>query len=108
VTATATIANRLPVPSPMVILDLPIPAGFAPEAEDWAGLAKNGTIAKYQQTPRSMIVYLRQLAPGKPLELRYRLRATMPVKVSSGSARVYEYYDPDKQAAAPPVSLTVH
>jgi len=58
-------------------------------------------------TARSAVVYLRQLDPGRALELRYRLRATMPVKITAPGARAYEYYDPDKRAASVPVRLTV-
>ena len=54
-----------------------------------------------------MLVYLRDLPPGRPLELGYRLRATMPVKVTAPGARVYEYYDPDCHGQSPPQRLTV-
>lgn len=107
VTATASVTNRTGAAAPMVILDLPIPAGFAVEPDDLAQLVAGGRIAKYQVTPRSAIVYLRQLAPGEPLVLRYRLRATMPVKIAAPPARAYEYYNPDKQASTPAVRLTV-
>jgi hypothetical protein len=53
------------------------------------------------------VVYLRQLAPAKPLELRYRLRATMPVKVTTQPARAYEYYDPETKVASTVARLTV-
>ena len=59
----------------MVMLDLPIPPGSRSTPDDLAGLVKAGTMAKYQLTPRSAIVYLRSLEPGRPLTLRYRLRA---------------------------------
>ena len=84
----------------MVILDLPIPAGFAVDPEDLEKLVADGSgIAKYQLTPRSAIVYLRQLSPDEPLVLHYRLRATMPVKITVPPARAYEYYDPDTQVS---------
>ena len=51
--------------------------------------------------------YLRNLAPGKALELTYRVRATMPAEVAVPGARVYEYYDPQKQARCPGVHFTV-
>jgi hypothetical protein len=57
-----------------------------------------GTIARYQLTPRQAIVYLRSLAPGERLELRYRLRAAMPVKVQVPAAQAYEYYKPENRA----------
>jgi uncharacterized protein YfaS (alpha-2-macroglobulin family) len=107
VTATATVLNNMPAAAPMVILDLPIPAGFAIQPEDLAEMVESGAIAKYQLTARSAVVYLRQLAPAEPLELRYRLRATMPVKVTTQPARAYEYYDPDTKVASAVSRLTV-
>jgi hypothetical protein len=107
VTATATITNQAGQTVPMVMLDVPIPAGFALLAEDLDQLVKSGAIAKFQVTPRQAIVYLRGLEPGKELVVRYRLRATMPVKVTVPAARVYEYYAPDKQGQTQPLRMTV-
>ncbi len=50
VTAVASVVNNRSEPAPMVILDLPIPAGFAIDADDLAGLVKAGSIAKFQIT----------------------------------------------------------
>ena len=80
---------------------------FAIQAKDLAELVASGTIARYQLTARSAVVYLRQLAPDKPLTLRYRLRATMPVKVTVQPAQAYEYYDPDTHVTSSPGHLTV-
>jgi uncharacterized protein YfaS (alpha-2-macroglobulin family) len=107
VTATASVVNKMPQAAPMVILDLPIPAGFTIATEDLAKLVSSGSIAKYQITPRTAIVYLRGLEPGKRLELKYRLQAAMPVKVTVPSARAYEYYNTDKQGTSRITRLTV-
>jgi uncharacterized protein YfaS (alpha-2-macroglobulin family) len=107
VTATTTVANRMAQPAPMVILDLPIPAGFAVEGDDFSKMLEAGTIARYQVTARSVIVYLRELSPGKPLSLSYRLKATMPVQVAVPPARAYEYYNPDNHAISAPSRLVV-
>lgn len=107
VTATATVLNNLPAAAPMVILDLPIPAGFAVEPDDLARAVESEMISKYQLTARSVVVYLRQLAPGKELQLRYRLRATMPVKVTAPAAEAYHYYDPDTRVVGSTGELTV-
>ena len=107
VAATATIVNRMPKAAPMVIVDLPVPGGFAAEAQDFRSLVDRGVIARYQITPRNVLVYLRELAPNQPLTLPYRLRATLPVQVAVPPARVYEYYDPDRSAASAPFRLTV-
>ena len=95
VTAVATVTNNLTETAPMVILDLPIPGGFTIEPGELDELAGSGKIAKYQLTARQAIVYLRGLERGAQLELRYRLRATMPVKVTVPAAQAYEYYNPD-------------
>jgi hypothetical protein len=88
----------------MVMLDLPIPGGFTIAAED---LAQEKKIAKFQVNPRSVVVYLVGLAPNETLKLTYRLRATMPVKVTVPSGLVYEYYDPEKKGTSKPAMLTV-
>ncbi|MGD9646340.1 MAG: MG2 domain-containing protein [Pirellulales bacterium] len=105
--ATATITNRTEQPLPMVILDLPVPAGFAIERDQLAALVKEGTIAKFQAQPTSAILYLRALAPGEPLVIEYRLRATMPVRATIPAATAYEYYDPAKRAASSTADIMV-
>jgi hypothetical protein len=107
ITATATVTNNRPDPAPMVILDLPVPAGFTLDADDFAALVQSGTIAKFQLTARSAILYLRDLKPSAPLTLRYHLHATMPVKLTVPPAQAYEYYAPTRQGSSPPVRLTV-
>ena len=107
VRAKATVANNTGNTAPMVILDLPIPAGFAVDTNDFANLVQAQKIAKYQVNPRSVVVYLRGLKPGLPLILNYTLTATMPVKIEVPPARVYEYYDPDTKGAGRPASFTV-
>jgi uncharacterized protein YfaS (alpha-2-macroglobulin family) len=107
VKATARVVNRTAQPAPMVMLDLPVPAGFTPLADDFAALVRAGSIARFQVQPRRVLVYLRGLAPDKLLEMTYRLRAMMPVQITAPGARVYEYYDPDRQGRSPDVRLTV-
>ncbi|MEX0611672.1 MAG: alpha-2-macroglobulin family protein [Pirellulales bacterium] len=104
----ATLTNHMSAAAPMVLVDLPIPAGFAIEPDDLAQLAATRRIAKYQLTPRSAIIYLRQLPPAQAITLTYRLRATMPVKVTAAPARAYEYYDPDTKAASETTELIVN
>jgi uncharacterized protein YfaS (alpha-2-macroglobulin family) len=107
VTATATVSNHTGKPAPMVMLDLPVPGGFAVGADSLQKLVKAGTIGRYQVRPRQVLVYLRNLQPEKPLELTYQLRPTMPVNTLTPPARVYEYYDPQKQGRQPGVRFQV-
>ncbi len=107
VRATATATNGASVPAAMVMLELPVPAGFAPVADDFAALVAARKAAKYQVQPRCVLVYLRELAPGEPLGLTYRLTATTPAKVTAPAARVYEYYNPDRQGRGSEARFTV-
>ena len=97
ITATATVINKTDKVAAMVILDLPIPGGFVIERGELDELQGAGLIEKYQITPRKAIVYLRGISPSKPIRLRYRLKATMPVKVQVAPAEAYQYYDPDQR-----------
>ena len=105
VQATAIVINNMEAAAPMVILDLPIPGGFKMQGADLQKLVDDGKIAKFQITARKAIVYLRSLKPGDQLELDYRLRATMPVKVAVPPAAAYEYYNPDIRGESLPALL---
>ena len=105
--AGATVINRMSRTAPMVIVDLPIPGGFTADPSDFQKLRDAGRIAKYQLTPRSVIVYLRGLEPGKPLQLNYNLRAESSADVTAPPARVYEYYNPDRNSQSSPKRLTI-
>ena len=48
VTVTATVRNTQSVVAPMVIVDLPTPAGFVLHSADFDQLVRDGVIAKYQ------------------------------------------------------------
>lgn len=96
-TAMATLRNNTTAALPMILVDLPIPAGFALETHDLDVLLAAGTIAKYQLTSRSAVVYLRELSPDKPLLLPYRLKANMAVKITVPAATIYEYYNPQNK-----------
>ncbi len=83
--AKATVRNWGPKTTSMVMLDLPIPAGFALVRDDLESLVNGGTIDKFQVTPRGVVVYLRRVEParrGIGVHLTYRLRATSPVQVA--------------------------
>ena len=107
VKAKATVVNKQDTAAPMVMLDLPVPPGFAPEASEWQALVAEGVIARFQVLPRSVLVYLRGLEPEKKLELAYTLKATMPVSVAAPGGRVYEYYDPKKEGTSPATRFVV-
>ncbi len=95
----------------MLMVDLGVPPGFDLLTEDLDGYRnrnagrKSGRLMKYTTTPTHAVLYFDSLASGDTLQLRYRLRARNPVRAQAFASRVYEYYQPDRQATAPPVEL---
>lgn len=103
----ATVTNLTQQGSSMVMVELPVPADFSALTEDFDKLLKDGVIDKHQLKGDRVLVYLRGLAANERLELKYRLRAVLTVKVQAPGAKVYEYYDPDKMAISEPEALVV-
>ncbi len=108
VQATATVVNQTPASAPMLMVDLPIPAGFGVGRETLDQMQQSSELVeKYEITPRSIIVYLRNLGPRETLQIRYQLRALMPLRVTVPAARTYLYYDPSQKAAGRPQEIVV-
>jgi uncharacterized protein YfaS (alpha-2-macroglobulin family) len=107
VETTATVRNRSNEPLPMVLIDLPVPAGFQVEQRELKRMVESGKIARFEVKPRSVTVYLRGLRANKRLTLNYSLRPTMPVEATAPPAHVYEYYQPDREAYGESTKLTV-
>ena len=53
------------------------------------------------------VLYFNALSPKQIVTLTVRLRAKYPIRDRTFQSRVYEYYDPDVNATAPPVRLEV-
>jgi len=106
-TVTADLVNRQAEQAPMVMLDLPLPPGFTPEADDLAKLVQSQAVAKVQQLPRSLLLYLRALEPSQSLRLGYRLRAALSGRVTAAPAVAWEYYNPEQETRSKAVSLSV-
>ncbi|MBI1916994.1 MAG: hypothetical protein HYS12_19980 [Planctomycetes bacterium] len=104
--ATATVRNGLASEVSMVMLELPVPAGFALERDDLDAPLRESKIDKFELTQRGAIIYLRSVRPGEPFQLTYRLRATTAAKVTVPGARVYAYYDPHNEGLTSGAHLT--
>ncbi|HTW49786.1 MAG TPA: MG2 domain-containing protein [Acidobacteriaceae bacterium] len=113
VTVTATIHNNLHATANMVMVDLGIPPGFDLLSEDLQTLvektasASSGRLEKFSQTATQAILYFDSLGPNQTVKLPFRLRAKYPIRAKTFESRVYEYYDPQISAVAPPVQFEV-
>jgi len=112
-TATATIKNNLDKTANMVMVDLGIPPGFdllSEDLEDYqekSASRKSGHLSKFSLTATQAILYFDSFAPGDTVTVKFRLRAKYPIRARTFQSRVYEYYDPEVSAVAPPVQLEV-
>ena len=106
-TAAVALVNRKAEPSPMVMLELPIPPGFTPEATDLEKLVQSQVVAKVEQSPRTILLYLRTLEPNQTVRLSYRLRAGLLGNVTAAPAVAWEYYNPEQETRSKAVSLSV-
>jgi hypothetical protein len=91
----------------MVLVDLGVPPGFSPQAEDLDALVKSHAISRYELTGRQILLYMTDVASGQVYRLAYRLRARFPLKAQTPSSRAYDYYSPDRQDTRPPQRITV-
>ena len=107
ITVTASVRNPRPADAPMVLVELPVPAGFATETDGLTNLQAVDLVGKVEWGPDGLRVYLRGLKAGGAAQLPYRLRALTPAKVTAAPLRVYEYYAPERSAATGPQALTV-
>jgi hypothetical protein len=107
INVTAAVANNRPGTAKMVIVDLGLPPGFTLIPDQLNKLVEEETIEKYTVTGRQIIVYLREVRQGVPIELRYQLLAKYPMKAQSPQSSVYEYYNPRIRSDAKPIQLTV-
>ena len=105
--ATATVENKSDHTAPMILVELPIPAGFALDTDSFAKLVEKGTIAKFQIGPRNATIYLRGIKGKSVTTLPYHMQATMPAALTIPPAVAYEYYNAEQRATSQPVQIVV-
>jgi hypothetical protein len=104
---TATVTNNRRGKAKMVIVDLGLPPGFTLIPDNLNRLVEKEVIEKYSTTGRQIIVYLREVALGQPIEISYQLLAKYPLQAKTPKSTVYEYYNPDVRAEAEPIQIIV-
>ena len=79
----------------MIVLDIAVPTGFAPAAETVQALViARRQIKRYEIAGRKVILYIEDLKPGEPMQVRFDARALYPVRAQPVTSEVYSYYNP--------------
>ena len=108
VTCKVKVESKIKGDLGMVVVDLGVPPGFQVQTGDLSELVGSGVIQKFETTGRQVIVYLDKVLMGKSVSFSYRLLAKFPVKAKTPVTKVYQYYNPDINANAEPVSIVVN
>lgn len=90
-----------------VMLDIGVPPGFDVRSDDLEALVKKQVIQRFSLTGRQVIIYLAKMDAAQALTVTYRLKARYPLRAQAPASRVYEYYNPDRQAITLPKLMEV-
>jgi uncharacterized protein YfaS (alpha-2-macroglobulin family) len=88
------------------LVSLGVPPGFTVEENFPQRLQDRGLISRYELRGRQVILYVEDLRGS--VSLTYDVRATTPVEATTGSASVYDYYNPETEAVDAPVTVHVN
>jgi hypothetical protein len=101
-----------------VLIDLGIPPGFSVVTEDLNALVTRSqdvpedyafpTVERYELTGRQILIYIGNLSAEHALSFSYRLRAKFPINAQAPASNAYDYYNPDVQGNALPVTIVVN
>ena len=108
VTARLRFTPPEPVQAGMVVLDVAVPTGFAPETDTIDALVQQRPkIKRYEVSGRKVIFYIEDMAPDEQIELSFKARALYPVKAQAVASQAYSYYKPDWKGESLGGALTV-
>ena len=97
-----TVAARIkytppePIAAGMVVLDVAVPTGFAPETSTIdAALKQQPKLKRYDVAGRKVVFYIEDMQPDEQLSITFKARALYPVKAEAVTSQVYSYYRTD-------------
>jgi CD109 antigen len=85
-----------PVEAGMVVVDIAVPTGFAPETDGLEALVEaEAKIKRYEVAGRKVIFYVENLMPEEEISFSFQARALYPVKAQAVTSQAYAYYRPE-------------
>ena len=91
----------------MTLVDLGIPPGFEVQREAFERMRSRRLIEKYSIRGNHIIIYLRKIQKGRPLNFTYQMKAKFPLKAKTPVSVAYQYYEPSIRSETSPVTLVV-
>ena len=110
ITVSATVRFNPPTPieAGMVVLDVAVPTGFAPEGSTVRAIVDvNPNVKRFEIAGRKVILYIEDMVPGETVSFDFQARAKYPVRAKEVVSRVYSYYRPEYRGETIGGSMTV-
>ncbi|XP_032446250.1 murinoglobulin-2-like isoform X2 [Xiphophorus hellerii] len=83
----------------MVIVDIKVLTGFAPDSESLKRLRAAQLVDHVEQKDNHVVMYLRELQRGVPINHSLELQQELPVQnLKPAVIKIYDYYQPSDQA----------
>lgn len=96
ITADVTFTPPEPMQAGMVVLDLAVPTGFAPETDSLEVVAQaEAKVKRFDVAGRKVIFYIEDMLPDETIRLSFQARALYPVKAQAVTSQAYAYYRPE-------------
>jgi CD109 antigen len=97
---TVTVGVGFTPPTPMlagmVVVDVAVPTGFAPETSSIEELAKKTPkLKRWDIAGRKVIFYIEEMQPDESITLTFQARALYPVRAQAVASQAYSYYRPE-------------
>ncbi|HOG46860.1 MAG TPA: alpha-2-macroglobulin family protein [Anaerolineae bacterium] len=85
-----------PLQAGMVVVDIAVPTGFAPEADTVAAaVTQDAKIKRSEIAGRKVVFYIEDMAPGDEVDIAFQARALYPVRAQAVPSQAYAYYRPE-------------
>ena len=95
-----------PIAAGMVVVDVAVPTGFAPETDTLdrlvGGNASGGgaRIKRYDVAGRKVAIYIEDMKPNEEARFAFKARALYPVRAQAVTSTAYSYYRPEDRGEA--------
>ena len=108
VSATVRFNPPTPVEAGMVVLDVAVPTGFAPQGDTVQAIVDgNRNVKRSEIAGRKVILYIEDMMPGEAVSFQFQARAKYPVRAKEVVSQVYSYYRPEYRGETIGGAMTV-
>ena len=105
--ARVSVSNAADETAKMPVAIIGVPGGLEVRHDQLKELRDAGTIAAYEVIGRDVVLYWRELAAGKTVELPLSLVAAVPGRYTAPASRAYEYYNDEHKRWQAPLAVKI-